>query len=106
MLVDNKPICHYYWDLRDAEVVCKMMNMSALAAIRKSQFGRVNRGEFGMDDVRCEGGEKDVRNCTHDTKIPPRCHGGDAAGVVCDGGNTDYIILIIYYHSLVTNTVD
>ena len=87
--MENKPICgDWAWDLRDAEVVCGMQNMSAVAATRYSQFGQVNSEDFGMYRVECEGGEKDVRNCTHRTEIPSRCDGGDAAGVVCDGGNT------------------
>ena len=89
VFVDNKPICDYGWGLRDAEVVCSMQNMSAVAATSRSTFGRVNSGDFGMTRVQCEGGEKDVRSCKHDTEIPSwACDGGWAAGVVCDGGNT------------------
>ena len=32
VLVDNKPICDGGWDQIDAEVVCSMLNMSAVAA--------------------------------------------------------------------------
>ena len=92
VFVDGKAICNgdtYLWDLRDARVVCSMLNLpDAVAATTESEFGEVNPDDFGMWKVDCEGNEEDIRDCPHSSDIPSwACDGGTAAGVVC-GGNT------------------
>ena len=89
VFVDGKPICDVEWDLRDAQVVCAMLNLrDALAATTRSAFGRV-RPPFGRTKVGCEGNETDIRDCSHSIVIPSwwDCNVW-AAGVVCRGGNT------------------
>ena len=88
MFVDGKPICDDNWDLRDAQVVCGMLNFpGAVAATRRSAFGQV-RLPFGRNWVGCEGNETDIRDCWHRTDTSFNCDGGSAAGVVCLGGGT------------------
>ena len=86
MFVDGEPICDWEWDLREAQVVCAMLNFPGAAAVtRRSELGQV-RPPFGSVWVGCGGNETDIRDCSHDTDIPSFFHGGDAAGVVCLGG--------------------
>ena len=85
VFVNGGPVCDDEWDLRDAEVVCRMLfNVSALAATRYSVFGLVGE-DFSMTEVNCTGEEQDIINCQHSTTISRWCESDDAAGVVCGG---------------------
>ena len=46
VFVDGKPICAWWWDLRDARVVCSMLNLpDAVAATTESELGIRNKGK-------------------------------------------------------------
>ena len=83
VFVNGGPVCDNEWDLRDADVVCRMLfNSSALAATTESAFGQVGH-DFAMDQVDCSGEEEDLHDCQHETE--ENCKGGEAAGVLCGG---------------------
>ena len=85
VFVNGGPVCDDEWDLRDAEVVCRMLfNGPALEATRGSLFGQVTE-DFSIARVNCTSEEQDIINCQHNTTIPWWCGSGRAAGVVCRG---------------------
>ena len=52
-------VCDDMWDIKDANVVCNMLEMgNATAAVIRAKFG-IGRGDTAtpiwMDDVRCQG---------------------------------------------------
>ena len=81
-------VCDYWWDINDAQVVCRMLNLSAATvAPRRATFGE-GRGPIWLDYVRCTGNETSLLNCPHDGLGHHYCgHYGDA-GVVCGSAVT------------------
>ena len=52
-------VCDDMWDIKDANVVCNMLEMgNAAAAVSRAKYG-IGRGDTAtpiwMDDVRCQG---------------------------------------------------
>ena len=60
-------ICGDYWDLRDADVVCRQLgHEGALSApkFRYPAFGQ-NTGQIWLNGVNCEGNETSLSECKH-----------------------------------------
>ena len=84
VFVNGGPVCDDEWDLRDAEVVCRMLfNVSALAATTDSLLGQVGE-DFSINNVNCTGQEKKITDCQHETEVY-YCRDWEAAGVFCGG---------------------
>ena len=77
-------VCHYAWDNRDAEVVCRQLGYSGGTAYRSSFFGAGN-GEIWTADVECMGNETELGLCNHVCWGCPRyyCNHRYDAGVGC-----------------------
>ena len=76
-------VCGGGWDINDAHVVCRMLNLSAAtAAPSRAAFGE-GRGLIWLNNVRCTGNENSLLDCTHNVLGYNYCgHYYDAA-VVC-----------------------
>ncbi|CAI5671649.1 unnamed protein product [Oreochromis niloticus] len=58
-------VSDWYWNLNDAEVVCRQLNCgSALEATQSSKFG-AGTGQVWLTDVTCSGNESSITECQH-----------------------------------------
>ena len=74
-------VCGTAWDMRDANVVCRMLGFpDALAAYRGAKFGP-GKGRVRLGDVRCEGNETNLVFCSH--KDYSDCPHSKDAGAAC-----------------------
>ena len=95
-------VCDDGWDLNDAQVVCNELGLGNVAVVRHGAFYGQGSGRIWLDNLRCVGTEKTIRNCSHRGWGRLRsCSHLEDAGVKCSTGNN---ILINSYYS-VTNVV-
>ena len=81
-------ICDDYWDIRDANVVCRQLGFSrgAVQYYRYAHFGR-GTGQIWMDNVRCTGNETSLDECQFRGWGIHDCRHYEDAGVACAPGN-------------------
>ena len=78
-------VCDDYWDLNDANVVCRMAGFeSALYATNYASFGQ-GTGPIWLDDVNCLGSETTITECEYIGWNKSNCWHGEDAGAVCYG---------------------
>ncbi|PFX27283.1 Low-density lipoprotein receptor-related protein 6 [Stylophora pistillata] len=76
-------ICDDGWDLKDANVICRMLNYSgALAAPIISAYD-VGSGQIWLDEVNCLGNESSIYDCPHGGWGNHDCSHLQDAGVIC-----------------------
>ena len=76
-------VCDDYWDLQDAQVVCRELGFSgALEAPKGARFGK-GSDLIWLDDVQCNGTENSLKNCRHGGWDSHNCVHDEDASVVC-----------------------
>ncbi|KAL2086200.1 hypothetical protein ACEWY4_017259 [Coilia grayii] len=76
-------VCDDYWDLNDANVVCRQVGCgAALQAPGNARFGQ-GSGQIWLDDVACTGRESSLASCPHPPYGRHDCGHHEDAGVVC-----------------------
>ncbi|XP_022101798.1 deleted in malignant brain tumors 1 protein-like [Acanthaster planci] len=79
-------VCDDYWDIRDANVVCRMLGLPpATIAWTNAYFGR-GSGAIALDDVNCRGSEIIISDCQHRGWFSHNCGHSEDAGVTCGQG--------------------
>ena len=72
-------VCDDSWDINDANVVCRQLGFSrASGATGGAKYGQ-GSGTIWMDDVRCQGGEGALLQCTYDPNTSDCGHREDAS---------------------------
>ncbi|XP_022778506.1 scavenger receptor cysteine-rich domain-containing group B protein-like, partial [Stylophora pistillata] len=76
-------ICGHYWDLQDADVVCRQLGYDgAISAPKNAVFGQ-GIGPIWLDNVQCVGNETSITQCNHRGWGVENCRHNQDAGVVC-----------------------
>ncbi|XP_064790784.1 galectin-3-binding protein B-like [Oncorhynchus masou masou] len=77
-------VCDDNWDITEAQVVCRYLNYpGALTAVVGGTYGQ-GSGPIWMDDLNCEGTEKDLSHCLFKGWGVTDCQHAEDAGVVCE----------------------
>merc|ERR1719151_406050 len=86
VLVRGRSVCDDGWGQNEADVVCRSLGYSGGSATTNSRFGNAPGGDFGMDDVKCQGYEEKLTDCQYASYDD--CDANEAAGVVCEDGGS------------------
>ncbi|XP_056133451.1 galectin-3-binding protein B-like isoform X2 [Lampris incognitus] len=77
-------VCDDSWDINEAQVVCRKLNFrGAKSAVASAAYGQ-GSGRILMDDLNCQGTEKDLSACGFRGWGVSDCKHNEDAGVVCD----------------------
>lgn len=77
-------VCGQAWTLKEARVICRMLNLSdAFRAMKHSFFGR-GSGQIWLTGVQCTGLERSLTECKHaDWGETSSCSHSNDVGVIC-----------------------
>ncbi|XP_070801792.1 neurotrypsin-like [Pituophis catenifer annectens] len=77
-------ICDDQWDDKDAEVVCRHLDLSGFSrAVSWAHFGK-GSGSILLDEVECSGNELSLDQCKKSDWGKHNCDHIEDAGVICD----------------------
>ncbi|XP_042603554.1 scavenger receptor cysteine-rich type 1 protein M130-like [Cyprinus carpio] len=78
-------VCDDYWDLTNTAVVCRELGCDETSnTMRAAHFGP-GSGKIWMDDVRCNGSESSILDCSKREMDDHNCKHSEDVGVVCSG---------------------
>ncbi|XP_031553727.1 scavenger receptor cysteine-rich type 1 protein M130-like, partial [Actinia tenebrosa] len=78
-------VCKYGWDMKDAEVVCRMLGYPGVQEYITTSFTRV-KGIIWLMYVGCTGRETSIADCSHNGWGNTICYHSEDVGVTCNMG--------------------
>ena len=85
-------VCDDHWDELDARVVCRQLGYSGGAVpLKQAFFGSSPSRPIHLDNVRCNGSESSLLNCTANEVGMNNCDHSEDAGVRCNGMLSGYV---------------
>ena len=80
-------VCDTHWTLKEADVVCRQLNKGydKAAAFKSGAYFGPGSGKIWMDNVRCNGAESSLAECSFRNWGFHRCSHSQDASVVCIG---------------------
>ena len=76
-------VCDDFWDITNANVVCRQLNYSGASAASIYSFFGAGSGPIYYDNVACTGNETRLADCSHNGIGIHDCSHHEIAGVVC-----------------------
>ena len=82
-------VCDTNWDLRDADVVCRMLGYGRVLQATRGSRCRQSRGTVWLYNVQCRGIEKSIETCSHSGwgQSHSWYSSGWSARVICDSSS-------------------
>ena len=80
-------VCDDYWDLNDALVICKELDLGYAGTAPSNAFYGQGSGQIWLDNVNCVGTESSIKNCLHRGWGIHDCSHGEDASVKCTPSN-------------------
>ncbi len=78
-------VCDDYWDITDANVVCKQLGFSGASDFSLAAGFGEGSGATLLDDVQCTGDEERLEDCPSRGWGVENCNHNEDAGVICTG---------------------
>lgn len=80
-------VCDDNWDMTEAQVVCRQLNFpGAKSVVIGKDYGQAS-GPIWLDDIACEGKEKQLVSCRFSGWGKTDCTHKEDAGVICEMGS-------------------
>ena len=84
-------ICDYYWDRKDATVVCRQLGyLNAVRALSRNNVPD-GSGQIWLRNIHCNGNEENLASCSHNGWRNQNCGHHQDAGVECTSTGKFYL---------------
>ncbi|XP_061398678.1 lysyl oxidase homolog 2B [Musca vetustissima] len=85
VLHNNKwgSVCDDEWDMVEGRIVCEQLGYAGVRKVTHSGYFGPAKRRFWMDNIFCEGDEKELTHCHFDGWGVNDCEPSEAAGVIC-----------------------
>ena len=90
-------VCDDGWNLAAAQVVCRELNFGPAVGVRYNAYYGQGSGQIWLDNLRCNGTELTIKNCSHLPFGVHNCFHRDDVGVKCSpAGVHTYMSVCMY----------
>ena len=76
-------VCDDGWNLDDAQVVCRQLGYGPTIAARYTAYYGQGNGQIWLDNLKCNGNESTLEECSHAGWRIHDCEHSEDAGVQC-----------------------